>query len=312
MRQLSLVLFLFLVLPSKVQSWGFYAHKTINFAAIFTLPPEMFGFYKQHAHLIREMAVNADKRRYIIDEEAVRHYLDADFYEASVPLDTIPHHFDSAVAKYSLDTVLAHGIVPWHIVRVKAWLTHAFMEHDVEAILKLSADIGHYIGDLHVPLHSTHNYNGQLTNQHGIHGFWESRLPELFSNDYDLFVGKAKYFDNVSTQVWIRFEQSYAAKDSVLEIERRLGEAVKADKKYSYELRGQSTVKTYSQLYSRAYHDALNNMVENRLRSSIEFVGSMWFTAWVDAGQPNLSNMHLDRLEVLDSNQEIKGRMEPE
>jgi hypothetical protein len=38
--------------------------------------------------------------------------------------------------------------------------------------------LGHYIGDAHVPLHTTSNYNGQKTNQHGIHGLWESRIPE--------------------------------------------------------------------------------------------------------------------------------------
>jgi hypothetical protein len=28
-----------------------------------------------------------------------------------------------------------------------------------------------------------------LTNQKGIHGFWESRVPELFAEDYDYLVG---------------------------------------------------------------------------------------------------------------------------
>ena len=271
--------------------WGFFGHKTINYAAVFTLPNEMFGFYKSHADMIRELAVNADKRRYILEDEAPRHYLDADFYENVVPLDTIPHHFDSAVAKFGLDTILAHGIVPWHVVRVKWWLTKAFVDRDADAIVKLSADLGHYVGDLHVPLHSTHNYNGQLTNQHGIHGFWESRLPELFAHDYDLFVGTARYINDVNALVWSRFSESYAAKDSVLLIEKSLSHQVKADKLHSYEQRGQSLVQTYSVYYSTLYHQALNDMVERRMQSSIKMVGSLWFTAWVDAGQPNLDSL---------------------
>ena len=35
----------------------------------------------------------------------------------------------------------------------------------LEKILKYSAELGHYIGDAHVPLHTTENYNGQLTNR---------------------------------------------------------------------------------------------------------------------------------------------------
>lgn len=249
----------------------------------------MFGFYKLHAFKIRELAVNADKRRYAIADEAPRHYLDADFYEDLVPLDTIPKQFDSAVARYGLDTVLAHGIVPWHIVQVTWWLTKAFAGNDVDEIIRLSADLGHYIGDLHVPLHSTHNYNGQLTNQHGIHGFWESRLPELYAQEYDFFVGKAVYIHDVETIVWQRFEESFAAKDSVLLFEKELRQQLHDDHLYSYELRGQSLVKTQSQQFSDQYHNRLDNMVERRMQQSIFLVGSLWMTAWVDAGQPDLS-----------------------
>ncbi|MBL0103970.1 MAG: hypothetical protein IPP51_09590 [Bacteroidetes bacterium] len=48
-----------------------------------------------------------------------------------------------------------------------------------EGILYYSANIGHYVADAHVPLHCTENYNGQMTGQSGIHGFWESRLPGI-------------------------------------------------------------------------------------------------------------------------------------
>ena len=62
-------------------------------------------------------------------------------------------------------------------------LTKAFSDKDSRSnSSRYSSDMGHYIGDAHVPLHTTENYNGKMTNQRGIHGFWESRLPELFSD----------------------------------------------------------------------------------------------------------------------------------
>jgi hypothetical protein len=316
MKRLILLTCIVVVTFIPVHGWGFFGHKTINHAAVFTLPNEMFQFYKSHISEITEMAINADKRRYAIDDEAPRHYLDADFYEDVVPLDTIPRNFDSAVNRYGLDTVLKHGIVPWHVTRVKWWLTKAFINGDVESIVRLSADLGHYIGDLHVPLHSTHHYNGQMTGQHGIHAFWESRLPELFINDYDLFVGKAEYMHDVSAIVWQRFEESYAAKDSVLKIEKELSRTTKAHKLFSYEQRGKTTVRTQSRYYSNLYHNALNSMVEDRMRSSIIMVGSMWFTAWVDAGQPDLGtlvsvNITEKTSDTLKIDGKIKGRMEP-
>ena len=35
----------------------------------------------------------------------------------------------------------------------------------------------------------------------------------------------------------------------------------------------------------------MNGMVERRLRAAILAVGSVWYTAWVDAGQPDLSKL---------------------
>ena len=69
--------------------------------------------------------------------------------------------------------------------------------------MRLSAEIGHYIGDACVPLHTTSNYNGQLTNQVGIHAFWESRIPELFAlEDFDMVVGTATYIEDPQTYFW--------------------------------------------------------------------------------------------------------------
>ncbi|MFT7591343.1 MAG: hypothetical protein ACI9UJ_001266 [bacterium] len=316
MFRLASLIVLLITSSPLAKSWGFFGHKTINHAAVFMLPNEMFGFYKTNINQIVELAVNADKRRYILESEAPRHYLDADFYESQVPLDTLPKQFDSAVTRYGLDTILSHGIVPWHVIKVKWWLTKAFMQGDVASIIRLSADLGHYVGDLHVPLHSTHNYNGQYTDQHGIHGFWESRLPELFIGDYDLFVGKAEYIEDLHTTVWARFEESFAAKDSVLQFDIMVRSKIREDQQFSFEQRGQQTIKTYSKKYSVAYHYALNNMVERRMRSSIYLVGCLWFTAWVDAGQPNLDALLLhDSSVIMDSlpdSGKFIGREEPQ
>ena len=164
-------------------------------------------------------------------------------------------------------------------------------EKDVDKILSLSADLGHYIGDSHVPLHTTENYNGQLTGQRGIHGFWESRLPELKAKDYNYFVGRATYIENILNDEWQTIQESFAAKDSVLGLERQLNNTFPSDQKYTYENRGTSLIKTYSEPYSSAYHQMLNGMVERRLTQSIIKVGSYWYTAWVNAGQPNLDEL---------------------
>jgi hypothetical protein len=271
-------------------SWGFFAHKRINRLAVFTLPTGMVNFYKSHIEYITENAVAADRRRYAFDEEAPRHYIDIDYY-GKHPFDSMPRGWKAAVEKYTEDTLLAYGIVPWHVAKVTGWLTQAFRDGNLDKILSHSVDLGHYIGDAHVPLHTTLNYNGQLTNQKGIHGFWESRLPELFSDEYDYFVGKAVYIENPLFFAWDVVEKSAMAKDSVLLFEAALNKNFAKDLKYGYEERGQTTIRVYSVEYSREYHEMMNGMIERRMRGAIHAIGCLWYTAWVNAGKPDLESL---------------------
>lgn len=291
--------FVLLTLPKEsAHSWGFYGHKRINRMAVFTLPPEMLGFYKKHIEYITEHAVDPDKRRYSVVEEAPRHYIDIDHYGAQA-IDSMPRWWKVAVAKYTEDTLNAYGIVPWWIETMTWRLTEAFKAGDVDRILRNSAELGHYVGDAHVPLHTTENYNGQLTNQHGIHGFWESRIPEMYGEQYDYFVGRADYVESVINTAWEIVRVSHSEVDSVLTLEAKLNATTAPDRKYAFEQRGNTTIKTYSREYTTAYSNILNGMVERRMRAAIHMVGSLWYTAWVNAGQPDLRK--LEEKELSDS-----------
>jgi hypothetical protein len=308
--------------PIAASKWGFFGHKRINRVAIFTLPPEMFGFFKDHIEYLTEHAVDPDKRRYAVEGEAQCHYIDLDHYykPGEDPFSIMPRHWYDAVDKFTEDTLQTYGIVPWHINVMKSKLQKAFETKNVDLILKYSADIGHYIADAHVPLHTTENYNGQMTGQKGIHGLWETRLVEVNAEDYDYFVGKSSYVSSVIDFAWEAVEASHLALDSVLRFEKELTDEFPSDKKYSYEQRGNTTVSVYSYAFSQAYHQRLNGMVERRLRQAVIAVGSIWYTAWVDAGQPDLSALQhvppsedlLLEMQELDAdfhNEEHKGRI---
>jgi hypothetical protein len=161
-----------------------------------------------------------------------------------------------------------------------------------------------------VPLHTTSNYNGQKTGQRGIHGFWESRIPELYYNDYDFFVGKARYIKAPQQYIWERIEESFAAVDSVLAFERNLTASFGEEKKYSYETRGQANMKVYSQEFSKAYSAMLDGQIERRMKSAVLSIGSFWYTAWIDAGQPDL-NRFLEKITLPEAdsvnNEEVKN-----
>ncbi|HRG20932.1 MAG TPA: zinc dependent phospholipase C family protein [Saprospiraceae bacterium] len=185
-----------------------------------------------------------------------------------------------------------HGILPYYLPIALDKLTRAFVEGNKEKILRFSAEIGHYIGDAHVPLHTTKNYNGQLTDQHGIHAFWESRLPELFADaEYDFFAGKAEYIKDPIPYFWDIIFESHRLLPEVLIGEKTLSQTFPKDNQFCYDERLGQTVRIQCREYARAYHDSMKGMVEQRMRDAIKSIGSVWYTAWVNAGQPDLNSL---------------------
>ncbi len=190
------------------------------------------------------------------------------------------------------DKLFTHGILPYHLQNMQRQLTEAFTKKDKRRILKVSADMGHYIADAHVPLHTTENYDGQLTQQNGIHAFWESRLPELFADArYDFFVGNARYIDSTRNFFWKIVISSNKLVPAVLKSERAANVGIKEQEKFTLETAGKVVTKKQTIEFSETYHKTLNGMVEEQMRRAILALGSVWFTAWVDAGKPDLTQL---------------------
>ncbi|MBW7840056.1 MAG: S1/P1 Nuclease [Chitinophagaceae bacterium] len=270
--------------------WGFFGHRVINEYAVFLLPPEMLVLYKPNINFITEHAVDPDKRRYAVAGEGPRHYIDIDLY-GTYPYPELPRKYEDAVMKYGEATVQENGIVPWAVMTMYHRLVNAFKEKNFSKILKTSTELGHYIADAHVPLHASSNHNGQLSDQKGIHAFWESRVPELLAaKEFDFFIGKAEYIKNPDKFIWDRVLESALAADSVLRFEKILNDEFKSSK-YSYEERNGSFIRQYSTAYTIKYNQMLDGMVERRMRESIYAIASFWYTAWVNAGQPDLKSL---------------------
>ncbi len=284
-----MVLCVFSVWTIQCSGWGFFAHRRINYCAVFLLPPEMMALYKPQIDFLSEHAVDPDKRRYAVAQEGPRHFIDIDHY-GKYPYTGLPRKWTEAVAKYSADSLNRYGIVPWWLQVMLNRLTDAFKEKNQSKILRYSAEIGHYLSDAHVPLHACSNHNGQFTDQKGIHGFWESRIPELLADkEWDFFIGKAEYIPNPADFIWKRVLESAAAADTVLHTEKELGKQFPPDQKFSFEERNGIVLRQYSSAFSRAYDGLLSGMIERRMRQSIYAIASFWYTAWVNAGQPDLA-----------------------
>ena len=277
-------------------SWGVWGHQHINHAAVFALPNTMRSFFYNHIDFITEESVVPDIRKYTINDkpEFARHYIDVESYDKNI--DNIPRTMKEISAKYDSSFLQKNGILPWYIQDMMAKLTHAFKNKQKTEILFLAADLAHYLGDANMPLHTSLNHDGQLTNQKGIHAFWESQLPELFGDAYNLKVDDAKYINDITAETWRIIKESHLLADTLLATEKNLSASFSKNKIYETDSAGNSIKNKFGQpvhsyMYAAAYHKALDGMVETQMRRAIQDVADFWYTAWVNAGKPDLTNL---------------------
>jgi hypothetical protein len=195
------------------------------------------------------------------------------------------------------DEFTEHGILPYYIEQGYKKLVRAYINQDKDQILRHAADLGHYVGDIHTPLHTVANYNGQMTDQLGIHPFWESRIPELFAmEEYDFFVGKAELVNDITTYIWDIFTDTHAKAHIVLSVEKQLSQQFPPDKQWCFDRRLDQTVRIQCREYAKAYQDALKGMVEEQMSKTIKATGDLWYSAWVEAGSPDLKKLDTNPL----------------
>lgn len=277
--------------------WGVWGHEHINRAAVFALPVPLRGFFFNHIDFISVEASIPDIRKYTIHDtkEGPRHYIDLEAYGAH-PFQALPETWDSAKARYGEAKLVKNGILPWYILEIQDKLTTAFRRQDKTTILFLAADLAHYIGDANMPLHTALNHDGQFTGQRGVHALWESYLPELFGNRFNLRVKAATYIADPLQKTWDILKESHALEGPLLESEKKLLDSWPKQKIYVVDSAGRIEKNKYgnarfSPAFARAYYEALNGMVERQMRLAIQQSADFWYTAWVNAGKPDLSQL---------------------
>jgi hypothetical protein len=283
-------------------AWGSWGHQHISHAAVFALPSEMRVFFYNHIDYITTESTIPDVRKFAMTdrEEYGRHFIDVEGF-GEKPFETLPKTWKEAKAKYSADTLQKLGTLPWYVQEMQVKLTTAFKERRKDAILFLAGDIAHYIADAYMPLHTSLNHDGQLTDQRGIHAFWEVHLPELFGNAYNFNTGEARYLDDPTSETWRIIRESNAQVETLLAADRKL--KTQFSKEQIWELDSAKNIKknAYGQRvhtleYAKAYHTALNGMVERQMRSAIGSIANFWYTAWVNAGKPDLAGLDSEAL----------------
>jgi hypothetical protein len=289
----SLMLVAFSFLTIGLSSWGFLVHRTIHQIAIYSLPEPLQSFlHKEMSNLVAN-STRPDVRRNTDKTEATKHFIDLEAYGPNAA-NNMPLDWAAAVKKYSEDTLLKYGYVPYVIIHQLEKLTAAFRSKNKDSILFYAADLGHYIGDAHVPLHTSINYDGQLSGQKGLHSLWESFVPELRIDQYQLNnAHKATYIKNPSEAIWIDIRKAATLVPELLAIEKEVSIQFLPETKYKTQMRYGRETKVYTKEFAEAYANGLGPTVNKQLIASANMIADFWYTAWVNAGKPILSSREI-------------------
>ena len=251
--------------------WGVVGHRYANGLAVDSLPDSLKNFYAPNRAWIVAHSSDPDQWRNKDRSEAPHHFIDLDFWGMDA-VKTFPTDYWTACGLYGKAAVDKNGTVPWRIAYLEAKLTKAFREKDAKGIIEISAFLGHYVADTHVPFHAATNYDGQLTGQKGIHARFESVMVERQIKDTDL---KPLPLVHIDAPAMTAIEW---AKVSL----NRSFEVLVSDK--------ESTAKDaqYGDVYYTELGKKCRPIALNALQESGRDLASLWVSAWEAAGKPVL------------------------
>lgn len=254
--------------------WGSVGHRIMNRNAVSSFPQQL-SFLNFWADSLAANASNADNRRSWDPNEAVKHYIDIDNYPEFISTGRINHNFDSLVAIHGLSFVMEQGILPWAIIQTYDSLVVAFQNNNWQKAMLLAADLGHYIGDAHMPLHLTRNYNGQYTGQTGIHSRYESTMIGNYQNQIVYSPLPAIVVTDITNYVFNMIYNNYVYVDSVLNADL-IARAASGG--------------SYNSTYYQKLWELTKSYTINFFKQTSHSLASLIYTAWLNAGQPTLNS----------------------
>lgn len=263
---------LLIILLVGLGSWGEKAHRKINSSCVDYFPREIRAL-KTWAPTLADHGSDADKRKKNDPEEFVRHFIDADNYEEFVKQQLIPTDFEAACTRYGRAMVMKNGTLPWVTDSTYHALVDNFKTGSWKQAVLTAADLGHYVGDGFMPLHITANYNGQMSNQTGIHSRYEGEM-------IDRYIAYVKFKSSgsiprkeVKPAVTGYLTTNYALMDLLL----------KADRQALLEAAGQYNDRYYESLWQQT-QGFTTRLLEEASRTTAGFI----YQAWKEAGKPKI------------------------
>ena len=257
--------------PGLALAWGPTAHDIVNTWAIQTLPPEIRSFFENNRQFLVEHANDADELMKKDRYERMRHYIYLDKYGV-FPYPALPHNYERAKEKFGSWRINRDGMLPWQIGEFSLRLTKAMKAGNWEEVKLDAAALAHYVADAHDPLHTTQNFDGQLTLQTGLSARFDIHLFDRYSKFFIMHPESAVKIDDPT---------EYA-------FQTCLASNVWVDLIIWSDLRARESLTDYTDEYYDRFYNQVGPTVVHEINAAAHDAGSYWYTAWLNAGRPQL------------------------
>lgn len=268
------------LLPASAWAWGGVQHIHINREASKAVPMEMKG-WRNFARSMAFPGIYPDLWKGYDAQENARHYFEPDRLPRGFDLQTLTRDEPAELARHGL-TREELGEAPWMIADLTEKMSEAMRTNDWLMAARYGATMGHYVGDLHMPLHCTVNFNGQETRQHGVHTRIESEMTKAFFRIDQLRVPRGHYVEDPFHEVLSWVAHSYSLVPMWL----------RADLSAKSFAGGRTDTEDY---YLRLW-EILGDSVMEQIGSAASHLASLWYTAWVNAGKPPIPEKAFEEL----------------
>ncbi len=260
-----------LLLPDVAAAWGGRTHEIINRRAVLALDGDAGAAWHPLAASLGMHASDADHRKSADAAEPARHYLDADAFDRP-PFAKIPRTWEGMLRKYGPTEARSFGVAPWAVDECYRMVVASLRRGDWSSAGAWAADLGHYVGDTHEPLHCTVNYDGQRTGHDGIHIRWEVHMMDHHFDEAVLPADPAvPRLEGTVTDACFRWiAEAYAGLDPLL----------------AAETAARAVDPTFGAAYEAALWEHTADLAGRQVASAVTDLAMLLEAAWTEAGSP--------------------------
>ncbi len=244
----------------------------VNARAVENLPEPLRSYFRARRMFLVEHASDPDRLARENAKERPHHYTEVEAYDSFAFRAFRRQFVDERRGPTPFQ--LGHGDSVWQIERFTLKLAAALRSRRWADADDAAVFAAHYACDLTQPLHTVMNYDGQLTYQRGIHARFESALVDARGSRWNLEPRPALNEPDLRARIFAELVASYNYRNIIFAADHI------AAFDHSYQ----------DPEYLASFFNLTELMARKRLRAAAAFVSSLWYTAWVRAGRPDLTS----------------------